>query len=804
MPSRLPAPPRRRLLTLALALAAGGIAHAGTAPAPAKTPADPSGEAFKPCPLGTLHCARRPVSYAACRPNALLDFYTPGLPADSLGRAQADTQVRATRADSADRSVYVLDGNVQLKRYDQLLRADHVRYNDTTTAYDASGNVRYQDSTVLLSAQHVQGTTRPDTSQAEQVHYQLLKSRGNGTAAQATLVDPQHSKLREATYSTCDPDNRTWEFRARRISLDKENGVGVAHDATLRFHDVPFLYLPYASFPIDDRRKSGFLFPTFGNSSNAGFAYSQPYYLNLAPNYDATLTPRIFTQRGVMLGTQFRYLTALGAGELNADYMPRDSGAGTDHTGLPRTGIEDDTNRYYIDFRNLSMINANWSFSANYRRASDVYYFKDFSSDLARSSINVLSSNAYLNGHGQWWSASLGVDSYQSVNPQLPDTRLQYRRWPRGVLRLDVPLTHDLDFGLDSEAVAFRRVDSIEGNRYDMTPYVSWSLGGSSWFLKPRVAYRYTRYDLLGDYNRYATGYTFPQRAPTRTTPIYSVDSGLYFERSVQWFGHDYTQTLEPRLYYLYVPYRNQDNLPLFDTRLLTFDFWQLFSTNRFSGADRQMDANNLTGAITSRLLDSNGNELASASFGQIHYFDPQRVQLTPTTAATDYRGSAYVGQFSLTLSDRWRLQSAYQWSPNTRHNQVATVGLQRRVGGDGVFNFSYRYRDRFMEQLDVSAVYPVSPRWRLLGRWNLALRDTYDPVNNPGWNRGHPKTIEALAGVEYDSCCTAVRLVGRHYVRDIQGNTDNAVMLEIEFKGLGSSTPGTEAFLQRAILGYQ
>ena len=804
MPSRLPALPRGRLLTLALALALAGL-HPAWAADPAAPPAGQAAPAPHPtCALGSLYCPPRPVSYAACRRNDLLAFYQPGLPTGDTGRDDADTDVLAQHVDSSNRTLYLLRGNVRLQRFDQLLRADRVRYDDTTTAYDASGHVRYQDSSLLLSATGIQGTTRPEQSRARQVHYQLLQSRGNGTARQAHLLDAQHSRLREATYSTCDPDDRVWEFRAARINLDKQTGEGTARNATLRFHGVPFLYLPWVSFPIDHRRKSGFLFPTFGNTSRSGFSWSQPYYLNLAPNYDATLTPRILTRRGAMLDTQFRYLTGIGTGQLEADYLPRDRNASDSGTPTPRPGIADNSKRYFIHWRNHSNLGAGWSFDANYQRASDIYYFKDFGSDLQFAAINVLPSSAYLNGHGQWWSAAFGVDRYQSMDPKLPDTSLQYRRWPRGVLNVDIPLTRDLEIGMDSEAVAFRRVRSIEGNRVDVEPYVSWSLGGAGWFFKPRAAYRYTSYALLGDYNRYVAGTPFPQRDPTRQLPIYSIDTGLIFERKLDWFGDSYTQTLEPRLYYLYVPYRNQDNLPLFDSRLLTFDYWQMFSTNQFSGADRQINANNLTGAITSRLLDDNGDERASISLGQIHYFTPQQVQLRRGLPPTRYTGSSYVGLLSLSLSDDWRLNSAYQWSPSARHNQVATLGVQRRIGTDGIVNVSYRYRYKFLEQLDASAVYPVSPRWRLLGHWTVALRDTYDATTNPYWIRQQSKTIEAVAGVEYDSCCTAVRLVGRHYVRDNQGHTDNAVMLEIQFKGLGSTTPQTEAFLRRDILGYQ
>lgn len=791
MPTRIRLP-NRRLLAMAVAVAAAGpMAHAQDAPAAQSDSGRSAASAA--CPLGSFQCPKRPVSYALCRPNALLSFYQPGLPADANGRKQALTDVLAEQVDSADRSVYHMDGNVRLQRYDQLLRADRLDYNDTSTAYDAHGDVRYQDSTLLLSADRIQGTTTPDKADADDVRYQLLQGRGNGVAEQASLLDPQHSRYRQATYSTCDPDNRVWEFRARQITLDKDTGVGVARGATMRFHDVPFLYLPYMSFPIDDRRKSGFLYPSFGNSSNAGFMVQVPYYLNLAPNYDATLLPRIYGERGVMLGGEVRYLTRSSRGQLQFDYLPNDSGAGSDSAGRPRN-LADGADRFLIDWRHSTRLGSGWSFSGTYRRVSDKYYFEDFSSDLATASTRTLSSNAYLTGSGSWWNAAIGVNSYQSVDPELPDRGLQYKRWPRGVFDMDVPLARNLDIGMKSEAVAFRKDDAIEGNRVDLYPYVAAPLGGSYWFLRPELAYRYTRYDLIGD----TAHYGYKDREPSRSLPIASIDSGLIFERSAQVFGSHYTQTLEPRLYYLYVPYRDQGDLPLFDTRETTFDFWQLFSSNRFSGADRQMNANNLTAALTSRLLDDGGVERASVSFGQIRYFTPQRVQLRRNAPETDYSGSAYVGQFAWQLSDNWRLNTAYQWNPNVRRTDVGTLGLQRRLGGDGVFNFAYRFRRNFMEQFDVSAVIPVSERWRLLGRWNYSLRD-YE-----NWQRGNPKTLEAVAGVEYDSCCVAVRLIGRHYVRNYEGDTANAVMLEIEFKGLGAFAPQTEDFLHRAILGYQ
>ncbi len=784
--------PRRRVLAAAVALAASCLGPQVMAHAHKARPA----QAFSVCPLGAFTCAPRPVSYAMCKRNDLLEFYQSGLPEDEMGRPTATTHVAAVHADSSNPRVYKLDGRVRLRRYDQLLRADHATYNDNSTAYDALGHVRYQDSTLLMSANHIHGTTQPDHAVADHVRYQLLKARGNGRASRATLVDPQHEDFTQATYSTCDPSDRVWEFKGKSVQLNKVSGIGTLHSGTMRYRGVPFLYLPYFTFPISDKRKSGFLEPTVGRSTNNGFSIALPYYLNLAPNYDATITPTEYTERGLMLGGEFRYLIHSSRGKLDVQYLPDDRNAGIDSGGQPRPGLADGTDRYHIQYGDSTRLSQTWNFHTSINHVSDKYFLRDFGNGAYRSAVSSLASNAYVSGGGNWWSASFGAERFESVDPAVTAAGLQYNRLPRTTFNIDTTVLPGLYLDMPNEAVAFRKTsaDVIEGDRVDLYPTLSMPFDGAAWFVHPTLGYRYTAYQLSDDYQRYG----FHERTPSRALPIASIDSGLIFERDTHLFGSDYTQTLEPRLYYLYVPYRNQSNLPLFDTRHMTFDYWQLFTTNRFSGADRQQDANDLTAAVTSRLLDDEGVERASISFGQIHYFRPQRVQLSGPP--TDYSGSAYVTQLDLKLSDRWQLTSDYQWDPHSRHNQVATVGVQSRIAGDGVFNFSYRYRDNFLEQFDVSAVYPVSTHWRLVGRWNVALRD----YHQPGFHRGHPKTLEALAGIEYDSCCVAIQLVGHHYVNDNYGDTANAIMLNIRFKGLGSTSPQTGVLLRRAILGYQ
>jgi LPS-assembly protein len=792
----MPKLPPRRLLAVAAALALiGGQADANSGQS---MPASSAGDASQACPLGSFHCAPRPYNYAMCRPNALLDFYDPSLGKDVSLRETSPTKVDARHVDSSNQSVYHLSGDVKLQRADQQLQADSVDYNNDSTDYDARGNVRYQEAGQLLAASHMQGNTEASRGIADDVRYQMLDARGNGVARQGHMLDAQHSRYTMATYSTCDVGHHLWEFRAKSITIDKDTGVGVARGATMRLGKVPFLYLPYFTFPTDDRRKSGFLYPTIGNTSRSGFEVSTPYYLNLAPNYDATLDPRIYSDRGAMLAGEFRYLVPGSNGQVNVEYVPNDHG---ESDGLADTKGD---SRYLVNLSDRTRLWKGWQFVGSYNHASDSSYLYDYGNALSHTAVYTLGSNAAIVGGGKWWNASFGGTIYQNVNPFVTDRVLPYDQLPYARFSMDVPLSRWLDFGMDSSAAAFRKTGFVEGKREDLYPYLAADFGSSAWFVRPKVAYRYTAYQLDSGYDRYGYGgllgtggvSPFTQQSPSRALPIVSVDSGLVFDRSTSLFGNSYTQTLEPRLYYLYVPYRNQNNLPVFDARLMSFDYWQLFSPNQFSGADRQMDANNVTAALTTRLLDDSGVERVSASFGQIRYLSPQRV------IGTDWVRSAYVAQLDVQLSDRWRLASSYQWSPNTRLTDMAAVELQRRLGTDGIFNFSYRYRRGLLEQYSASAVYPLSERWRLVGSWTYSVKDR--------------ETVEALAGVEYDSCCVSLRLVDRNYVNQSYygfgpvpvgsniGQRDNAIMFEVVFKGLGSSGGQIDPLLHRDILGYQ
>lgn len=786
-PLRLPG---RRLLPIAIL---NSLLFAAPALRAEETGADAGAYA---CTAGMSACPGKPLDWGMCGKNDLLDFYTPGLPTEG-DRDSVARDVSALKVSSPDKTHYVLEGKAEIRQLDLFLRAEKITYDGETSDYTAEGPLTYQDRGLLLSAKAASGNADRDQCTLEGVRYQLLGSRGNGVASVAITTDIDHARLTEATFSTCEVASQQWAFAAREIELDRAEGIGRARHVTFRVRDVPVFWLPYARFPLDDRRVSGFLFPNIGFSDRRGFDLTLPYYLNLAPNYDATLAPRLMTERGLLLGGEFRYLTDGSNGSFNFEYLPDDRGAEEEESEY---GENLPGSRWWYQWRNTTAFNGNWNAGVNINRVSDPRYFEDFGRGLYSSSISFLPSRAYLNGRGEFWSASIGGDDYQITDPTLPERFEPYRRLPRATFNAEHALLGPLEGGIDAEFVSFAKDQAVDGRRLDLYPHLSLRLESAAWFLRPEIGYRHTTYD-LDDLDE-ANNPLLTSDDPDRGVPIFSLDTGLVFERELEVGGEAWTQTFEPRAYYLRVPYRDQTGLPLFDTQQIPFSFSELFRTNRYVGADRQMDANNLSLALTTRFLENaTGEERVSASIGQIRYFDEQRVQL-PGRPPTDYSGSAYAGQLALRLSDRWRVALDQQYNPNTHHTDLSTVTLQNRFGGDGVANLSYRYRRNFLEQVDFSTAIPLAPGWRLIARENYALNDPRATPADPRGNGG--RSLERFLGVEHDTCCIAWRLIARRWIHNIEGEYDTALYFELEFKGVGSIGQKTDGFLRRGILGYQ
>lgn len=759
--------------------------------------------------------AAEPASdeWVLCRGVDAIPAFRQAPPPSKTPDEQAPTDVDAATLQYQDQERTVFEGDVVLERGSQWLGADRVTYLHAQEQYQAENNVRYEDRNMRFVADEARGDRKKDRTELDNVRYQLVSQRGSGRADSAVMQGPRGT-LTRATYSTCDARERTWELRAREMRIDRDKGVGTAHHATVRVGKVPVLYSPWLSFPIDDRRKSGFLYPSVGQSSNRGFEVFAPYYLNLAPNYDATLTAHIMSQRGLMLESEFRYLTARNRGTISGTWLANDEDA-IDAPG---------SDRYFLQFDHFTPFSSNWYGRVDLNRVSDDRYFQDFGDSLTTSAIQLLQSSAGIFGRGPYWTASLDAYSYQVTDPNLAETSEPFRALPRLSFDYEQPFGDFFTLGMNSTATNFEHEAQPGGKRIDLKPYARLDFEGAWWFLRPQLAYRYTAYNLgstldneLGD------------DQPSRSLPIYSLDGGLFFERDTTLFGRGLLQTLEPRLYYLRVPFRDQTDLPVFDSGALSFGYAQLFRDNSFSGADRQSDANQLSGAITTRLFEADsGRELLSASLGRIYYFDPPRVGVSNTTPVPAQEGSFYVADVDVNLDDHWTLGASLQWDPNdgpaeswdpvtqsfvpndpdapprNSHTQLSTLRGQYRFDNGVLVNFAYRYRRELLEQIDTSVVYPLSPQWRLVGRWYYALGNQSIPVVVDGVSgTQQADTLEALLGVEWESCCVAVRVLGRHYVTNTEGEKNNAVYVELELKGLGAFGRKTDDLLTRAILGY-
>jgi LPS-assembly protein len=740
-------------------------------------------------------------------------------------RAGQPTDIEGDELQDLENSNTLVQGNVALSRGDQALHTDKLTFNRETGDYVAEGSVRYQDSGMRVVAQRATGNQDKDTHRIEDLQYQLTRRRGNG-GAEAIEMHGAEGALIGSTYSTCDPGQRAWELRAGRIDINTEEGMGVARNATLRIGKVPVLHVPWFMFPIDERRRTGLLYPSISMSGRNGFDWRQPIYLNLAPNYDATLNPRYMSKRGGSLGGEFRWLYPEGSGRAWGNYMPHDNLPGDEPwrylnnlNGIPIPGAtlpEDDRGAFRLN--SVHRFGRKWFARADLGWVSDTHYFEDFSSSLYGVSTSFVTSTIGVYGRGRYWNAGFMADHNQLADYTLNERSLRFDRLPRAYLSWAQPLGDWFEAGLDTEVVRFEHesitrvgpdLEVPAGSRFDFKPFVSLPLEGSSWFLHPKLAWRYTGYQLDGTAEErareYASRYRVPltpalveqfrDSTPNRSLPISSVDTGLYFDRETTIRGDRYLHTLEPRLYYLHVPYENQDGLPIFDTAPLTFSWGQLFRDDRFGGADRQTDANQLTAAVTTRLIgEDDGRERLTLSLGQIKYFDTSRVVM-PGEPPVQQGKSAWVAETTVAPSDRWNITAAYQWDPQYRGTNLASLRARYLIGDAGIVNIGYRYRrdaisrNDLFEQADFSFLYPVNDNWSVVGRYYYSLLDN--------------KALEQLAGVQWESCCLAVRVLGRRYLKNRTGDLNSSLQIEFELKGLGSAGQDTGRILRRAILGY-
>ena len=570
-----------------------------------------------------------------------------------------------------------------------------------------------------------------------------------------------------------------WYIRMGELDVDKARNVGTGRDATLYFLGAPIAYSPWVEFPLSGERKSGFLTPTLGSTNIRGFEYTQPYYLNLAPNYDATIVPRLMTKRGLQLGGQGRYLFDTFQGEALAEYLYEDRA-----TGMTRYAL---ASKHLQQFPAVPGLTGYW----NLNKVSDNTYFADLSDRVGLTSQTTLPREGGVTWTGGPWQVVARAQGFQTLrDPNVPLQPLPYNRVPQLLASLSEVDWNGLAFGGTAEYAQFRQPTLTTGQRVYAWPTVAWEREGAAWSVSARTGVHLRHYDLTE--KRPGVPDTFDY-----AIPITSFDGRLRFERDWEAFGRRYVQTLEPRAFYVFVPYRDQASAPVFDTALDDYNFSQLFSVNRYLGNDRIGDANQLTLALESRLIDpETGAERLRLAIGERFYFADQQVVLNepPRSAATSDLLLGIEGK----LSDVWSIAALWQFNFDASRTERTNAGFRYTPAPGRVFNASYTYSRQYLDpigkqsqlnQFDLSAQWPLSASFTVLGRWNFSLLDH--------------RTLEAVAGVEYNAGCWVLRLVGQRLTTTTE-TTTNSVYLQLELNGLARFGTSPLELLRRSVPGYQ
>ncbi len=674
----------------------------------------------------------------------------------------------ADRIESTAPNVVEASGQVEARQNGMNFYANWLRYDTALNSLDARGEVRIEDSMLQVQGESLKLNLATYAGEMIKPVYALPARQSRGAADRVDFIDRERFQMGNATYTTCPVDNDDWFLKVDKLDIDQGRNVGTARNASLRFLGVPILYTPWMDFALNDARKTGVLAPTFGTTERSGLDLLVPYYLNLAPNYDATLYPRLLSKRGVQLGAEFRYLLPDFAGENRFEYLPDDSQA--------------KRSRWSVALKNEYRISDTTRAGMNFNRVSDNDYFRDLSNLIAATSQTHVAQEAWLTTRREHWQAELRAQSFQTLQDSTTTLLVDepYDRLPQARLDMAYTLPYGAEFRLGTEATHFVHSSKIEGTRVLAYPTLRLPLTNSFGFLTPQIGWHSSYYALDS---------SAPEDRISRNLPIFSLDSGVTFERPFAFGGDRFTQTLEPRAYYVYAPYRDQANIPVFDTAQLDFSYAQMFTENQFIGGDRINDANQLTLALTSRFVEADtGLERLQVTLGQRYYFDSQLVTLPGvaprTTNATDLL-AAVGGQ----ITHDWRADAAWQVDTETGTTVRQNIGASYRPAPGKALNLSYRFIDQTTEQIDFSGQWPLAPRWYGMFRYNYSMRDN--------------KLVEGLAGLEYNGGCWALRGVFQRLATKEDQTTD-ALFFQLELNGMGRIGSNPLDVLKLSVPGYR
>ncbi len=742
---------------------------------------------------------------------------------------QAPTEVQTqTRVRQPEPYQLYVDGAVNVQQgYRSLTASDGMHMNEETNILTLQGDVLFREPGFLITGEGAVLDQNTGDNEISQAAYVMHETQIHGSADQLSYNSESGMlTLDNGAFSRCEPMDPFWVMQASNLRLDNASGVGYASNVTLRISDIPVFYYPWTlQFPISDQRVSGILPPSISNSRDSGLDIAVPYYFNLAPHYDATLTPRLMTERGLMLSGEFRYLADWSMNTVNLALLPKDNTYDAARAAQPGSDTPSVEKRWFAGFEHEGQLGENWRTFVDYSSVSDADYFRDLGSrDLNVESRTHLNKEGVVTWQSSQWQALSRVQRIEVLDPYVAsiDINKPFDRLPELQLNGRFEASSILEYGFDSSHVSFDRSLSREllsdeqvnqgalvtGERLTAEPWVSLPLRTPGYFVVPTARYRYASWQL--DQQAQQT----PSN-PDRGVGVFSLDSGLVFERDLLFGEQTMTQTLEPRLYYLYSEREDQQFLPTFDTAQLNLNFNQLFRHDRFSGPDRVGDANQVSAAVTTRFIDSGGIEQARFSAGQIFYFEDRTVSLDSPLQSwlllqpLNTERSALILEGSYRPAQRWQMMADLQWDQENSNVDEGSVAVQFRVDDDRIINAAFRYRERtdvflqapplldpVIKQTDISAVWPVNDNWRVFGRWN------YDHSNS--------RNLETFAGVEYSNCCSTMRLVARDWVDEYEffaqdSRQNRGIFFQFTLLGLGDLTGGgLSNLLTRGIPGFK
>lgn len=703
-----------------------------------------------------------------------------------------DIVIQSRKSEIVKNSKMRLSGGVKLASGEQRIEAEEVTIDKVNNQIYTTGPTRFQNAEITIDSSKLYANTQSKEMTMDDTKYRMNTMSGKGGAEQLKMTE-NNVILTRSTFTTCLEEVPDWEISASEINLSAEDNEGETWNTVFRIKDVPVFYLPYFNFPLTDERKTGLLYPEISSSSNSGAKIGIPFYWNIAPNMDATITPYHMSERGEQLNTEFRYLTGEQFGQINLEYIEEDEKL-----------INNDDSRYLARYQHVGSFADNYRVYIDYSDMSDDNYLVDIGSDQFNSSDAYLWRIGELSYFGKNWHSTIKVQDFKVLG----DSSESYETLPQLEFSSYQPLNfYNSSFNFYGEYSRFEISDPSlpSADRFHIESGISLPYAQPGWFINSDVSIMHTMYQQDNiDFINNSTNLVSLEEDVSRTLPKVRVHTGLNFDRDTSIFVDNMVQTFEPQIQYLYVPNKNQDDIYIYDSSSLQDDFDGLFRDRRFSSVDRIAEANQVSIGATSRILNEENTELFHISLGRIFYLNSSNISFNDDGQRED--SSSLAGDLFIQLAKRWQLQGDIQYDTSRQETEKSQLSIDYRANSNNSFQLSHRFaRDisgSDIEQISAMNSYAINRNWQLVGRITQDLQ--------------RKRSLESYAGVQYESCCWAVRVAyhrsintnldEQEFIEENRDEFDSGVMVQFVLKGLGGNQKplGVNDMLESGIFGYK